>query len=379
MNGAARARRSARGFAARAMPGGRNQRESSKTALPNGAQNLRRGFLTLLDVNPPDVGELRQLFFADPWYLGEVRRIAHHLLRRAPVQNQPTDYTDPSGEIFFVPLLIIGGLSGANIWIWGKNAKVADDICRDRPIDYNDTPYRLKYYKGLSISTAAGSTVAVAAPLVATYVPATVTTTVALGGAGNGVYRNTDEAIADFQQRNYFTGAFHLTMAGTAGYGGFQVARPVLGIREVSPQPPDAEFFRFLQQGYSPRQARDLLYPYAQLGRASEGNHFLPKRWTWLPPHMLQSPYNVMKPTCISRGRMYERHALGDVSFRGARVPGPGGWSRAKFMGRPYGYGKLMHHLNTPFYGMPDRTQGVARIAILNVEEELVDSFEEPD
>ncbi len=82
--------------AARAKPGGRNQRKSRELVLPEGAQRLRGAFLALLDAQmldeqSPDVDELRQLFFADPWYLGEVRRIAHHLLRRAPRRRDCVD------------------------------------------------------------------------------------------------------------------------------------------------------------------------------------------------------------------------------------------------------------------------------------------------
>jgi len=91
MNGAARARWSARGFPARAKPGGQNPTEASEAALPEGAQRLRGTFLALLDGDTPDIDKLRQLFFVDPWYLGEVRRIAHHLLRRAPTRRDRVD------------------------------------------------------------------------------------------------------------------------------------------------------------------------------------------------------------------------------------------------------------------------------------------------
>jgi len=89
MNGATA--RSARGFPARAKSDARNQPASRETALPEGAQRLRCAFLALLDANTPDIDELRQLFFADPWYLGEVRRIANHLLRRAPTRRDRVD------------------------------------------------------------------------------------------------------------------------------------------------------------------------------------------------------------------------------------------------------------------------------------------------
>jgi RNA polymerase sigma factor (sigma-70 family) len=77
--------------AARAKPGGRSQRTSSELVLPEGAQRLRGAFLALLDVNPPVVDELRQLFFADSWYLAEVQRIANHVLRRTTARRDRVD------------------------------------------------------------------------------------------------------------------------------------------------------------------------------------------------------------------------------------------------------------------------------------------------
>lgn len=77
-------------------------------------------------------------------------------------------------------------------------------------------------------------------------------------------------------------------------------------------------------------------------------------------PRMQESPYNVMCPNGISRGRFYERHFLADSFFSGTRFPrGIGGtWSGTQSgLQRP---GLLARQL----FGMPDQTQGVMNASI---------------
>jgi RHS repeat-associated protein len=269
------------------------------------------------------------------------------------VFNQPTRYTDPSGEI--VPLIVIGGLAGANIFIWGNNAQVADDLVNDRRIDLDQTPYSLRYHKGLVCSTAKGSAIAVATPYVATALPAAATTSLAIGIGGYGVYSSGGQAIEDFSEGNYFSGSFNTGMAGLSGLGVGQVIKPGLGI---SPQgTPMQEFQRFRLQGYSPREARLLMEPYNGMG-----NHFIPRRGGW-PIRMKESPYNIMKPQGINKGRFYERHAMGDSNWNGCKIrDGLAPWTRFQFRPQPAGN---LEYLNSPFYGMSDELQAVTTILIL--------------
>jgi RHS repeat-associated protein len=269
------------------------------------------------------------------------------------VFNQPTRYTDPSGEI--VPLIVIGGLAGANIFIWGNNAQVADDLVNDRRIDLDQTPYSLRYHKGLVCSTAKGSAIAVATPYVATALPAAATTSLAIGIGGYGVYSSGGQAIEDFSEGNYFSGSFNTGMAGLSGIGVGQVIKPGLGI---SPQgTPMQEFQRFRLQGYSPREAGLLMEPYNGMG-----NHFIPRR-SGLPIRMKESPYNIMKPQGINKGRFYERHAMGDSNWNGCKIrDGLAPWTRFQFRPQPAGN---LEYLNSPFYGMSDELQAVTTILIL--------------
>ena len=78
-----------------------------------------------------------------------------------------------------------------------------------------------------------------------------------------------------------------------------------------------------------------------------------------------------MRPTGISRGRFYERHAQGDPFARGFPFPqsaGGGGWSRSNFMPNRF---RTVDELSAPLYGMPDRTQGVIAIIISNTASRL--------
>ena len=67
------------------------------------------------------------------------------------VSNNPSTSTDPSGEILpILGLIAIGGLVGANLWIWGNNAVAADDLLNNRPINPDNTPTTLRYAGGLA-------------------------------------------------------------------------------------------------------------------------------------------------------------------------------------------------------------------------------------
>ena len=285
------------------------------------------------------------------------------------VGNSSPNHTDPSGEI--VPLILIGAGFGANIWIWGNNAKAADDFSHNRPINVDNTPYSLKYHGGLVCSTAAGGGMAAASPFIATALPAGATTTIGIGLGGYGIYSNGMQATNSFSEGNYFEGSYNVGMAGLSGFGMAQIIKPGLGLPQQGPMV--KEWYRYRAQGYWPRQAKYLTEPYPQ---KLAGNHFLPQRWRigekngFLPERMIESPYNVMKPHGISRGRFFERHALGDPYCRNMNIRFGDQWSRDNFMpgAFPNQKGPKGHNwsqwMNAPLYGMPNQLQGFTVITI---------------
>jgi hypothetical protein len=149
-----------------------------------------------------------------------------------------------------------------------------------------------------------------------------------------------------------------------------------VGWNEVPQRSLLSEYFRFRRQGYEPRQARYLLDPYP-IQRM--GNHSTIGRGSSIfGKSAIESPYNVMKPNGISRGRFYERHAQGDEMWRGCRFPRSAGgvWSRTSVL--PNGFG-LRDRLNAPLYALPDRTQGAITVVIVDGSGALIDAMEVPD
>jgi hypothetical protein len=171
-----------------------------------------------------------------------------------------------------------------------------------------------QYYLGLGKSTAAGAALTAATPYAASALPSYVTTTIALGGAGYGVYSSGDQAVNHFRQGNYASGTFNVGMAGMSAYGGYQVARPLVGIPEVRARNPMSEYCRFREQGYWPRQARDLMRPYDQPGRGNDGNHFIGRRWfeSGLGRHLPERLRNSMQD---SHTMSCDRRGLAAVAF----------------------------------------------------------------
>jgi RHS repeat-associated protein len=273
------------------------------------------------------------------------------------VGNGPTASSDPSGE-FLLPvlgLLAVGGLVGANLWIWGNNAVAADDLLNNRPINPNNTPYTLRYGGGLLLSTGAGAGTAVATPIVTSILPASVSMA---GGLGLSAYCTMNEgrtAVNQFRAGNYFQGTFHVGTAGLAGYGHLQFWRHGLGMAPLTAQETEAEINRYIGQGYTQAEAEYLAGPYVD----GMGHHFFPRR-LHLPERIQDSPFNVMKPTGISRGRFYERHYLADKHFDHINMrPGMQTW-RASNSGltRP-------NFMMRGIYGLPDITRGAAASAIV--------------
>ncbi len=71
------------------------------------------------------------------------------------VLNNPVNAVDPSGEII-VTAIVVGGLIGLNIYVWGKNARVMDDIAHNRLSNPSDLPSSAAYWWGATKATAIG-------------------------------------------------------------------------------------------------------------------------------------------------------------------------------------------------------------------------------
>ncbi|XZE42765.1 RHS repeat-associated core domain-containing protein [Pirellulaceae bacterium SH467] len=81
------------------------------------------------------------------------------------------------------------------------------------------------------------------------------------------------------------------------------------------------EYMHFRGQGFTPAQSKYLTQPYS--GRA--GHHFpIPQRtgrdWN-IPRSIIDSRFNVLRPTDMSIGRFYELHYRVDPFFHGTRFP----------------------------------------------------------
>ena len=100
---------------------------------------------------------------------------------------------------------------------------------------------------------------------------------------------------------------------------------------------------KYISQGFSPAQAAYLAEPYAGMG-----HHFIPRR-VGLPTAISDSSFNVLKPSGISRGDLYELHYKVDPYFFGARFPKSvgGSWSGNSLGLQKYGsFGQI-------WYGSP--------------------------
>jgi RHS repeat-associated protein len=271
------------------------------------------------------------------------------------VGNNPLALTDPSGEILPVlALLAVGGLAGANLWIWGNNAIVADDLLNDRPINLNNTPYTLRYAQGLVMSTTVGAGTAAGTPILASVLPGSVSMMGGIGISGYCALREGRTAVTNINAGNYFQGAFHFGTAGLSAYGNYQIGRHYLGPPPMSAQQVQREINRYVGQGYTQAEAQYLAADYVGMG-----HHFFPRSWK-LPLRIQESPFNVMKPTGISRGRFYERHFSADSSFSGTglrRTMGPWTSERSGLI-RPNPLMQALH-------GLPDVTRGVVASAIV--------------
>ena len=193
-------------------------------------------------------------------------------------------------------------------------------------------------------------------PVVASALPASVSMA---GGLGLSTYCTLKEggaAVNDIRAGNYFQGAFHVGTAALGAQGGYQIGRHYLGPPPLSARQIQSEISRYLAQGYSQAEAQYLAaaYPAEQMG-----HHFFP-RDSSLPSGMKESPFNIMKPTGISRGRMYERHALADDRFSGTNLArGMQPWRFANSgLTRPNQIVRTLH-------GLPDITRGVGASAIV--------------
>ncbi len=134
-----------------------------------------------------------------------------------------------------------------------------------------------------------------------------------------------------------------------------EAAEEVFGLRALSK---DELIDRYLRQGFRASQAERLAKAYTAVG-----HHSVPQRVRIpekigpvpvpsavarrpLPSAFMDSWLNVLRPGWMSTGEMYERHALVDKHFHGARFsPRIGGsWSAKKLGIKKYGpFGRFYH------------------------------------
>jgi RHS repeat-associated protein len=80
------------------------------------------------------------------------------------------------------------------------------------------------------------------------------------------------------------------------------------------------EYVRFRAQGFNPAQARYLAQPYDGMGHHFPITRSMGRDWN-LPGWIIDSPFNVLRPANISIGRFYELHYAVDPSFYRAGFP----------------------------------------------------------
>ena len=158
--------------------------------------------------------------------------------------NSPTNFTDPSGCVALVDDMIILGLIGLNLWVWGNNAVMADAVVQDQPINPSNTPYSADYWKGAAMCTTVGAALPLV-PYAASYVlPAWAATGVVTTGGvalgGYGLYKEGSAAWQSYRQGNYFQAAYHTANVALIGYVGYRAfarptAAPTTPIQQQSP------------------------------------------------------------------------------------------------------------------------------------------------
>jgi hypothetical protein len=80
------------------------------------------------------------------------------------------------------------------------------------------------------------------------------------------------------------------------------------------------EYMYFRNQGFTATQAWYLTQPYTGVGHHFPITQRTARRWG-LPDWLRDSPFNVLKPRKISRGRFYELHYTVDPDFHGTAFP----------------------------------------------------------
>ena len=105
-----------------------------------------------------------------------------------------------------------------------------------------------------------------------------------------------------------------------------------------------AEIDRFVAQGHTVEQAEHLAEPYT-----GKGHHTAARRWNW-PTAISESPFLLLKPSWMNRGRFYERHFKVDPFMYGARMKnGMPGWSGGRIGLQRYGpIGQFWFGTTTP-------------------------------
>jgi hypothetical protein len=76
----------------------------------------------------------------------------------------------------------------------------------------------------------------------------------------------------------------------------------------------------FRNQGFTAAQAWYLIQPYTGVGHHFPITQRTARKWG-LPDWLRDSPFNVLKPRKINRGRFYELHYMVDPDFHGAAFP----------------------------------------------------------
>lgn len=158
--------------------------------------------------------------------------------------------------------------------------------------------------------------------------------------AGYGAGSNDEDRL-----RGAVTGAFTGLVLSGGGRGIVNARRGLRGQEKY-----ERDVAKYLDQGRSVRDAVHLASPYEGMGE-----HLIPRnasvtylnRPVKLPQFLSDSKFNVLKPSGISRGDMYELHYRVDPNFYGTRLLTKGkgkGWSGKNLGLTKYGtLGKLWH------------------------------------
>lgn len=122
---------------------------------------------------------------------------------------------------------------------------------------------------------------------------------------------------------------------------------------------------KYIAQGFDPENATKLARIYGgrghhYFGRAGAPDEFLGLEMPEmlknlrLPSKINESPFNILKPSGITYGDMYELHYKVDPHFGGAKLPGRGkgeGWSGKRLGLKKYGeLGRVWHGAPLPLH-----------------------------